>query len=551
MDSWVTAEGAQHDSTRMARRRSTSTSTATQSTSWVVWAGTIVASAIVVVGYVSLTGVTAEIWFQAVAWLSMCMFAVGIHRHRAARLPWIMVGGGFLLFVVGDLLFTLNEFVFKVETFPSSADVAYLAGYPILAIGLAALVRRGGTGHSALIDAGIVITPLAVAGYVYIIEPTAAFGVTFVEKAVSAAYPIGDLVCLAVLVRLVAGMSRSAGSTAASRRSGHPALGILIAGLVALLLGDIIFLSSTLSDTYVSGGWSDGLYLLAYIAIGATALDPSVADIGDPGPRTEVSLSRRRLGLLAIAALVTPTMLAIQWIRAAELTVPLVIGGTIVSFLLVVARMSGLVQALESSRSQLRFEATHDALTGLPNRQLFGARLDEMLRHGRPGALLFVDLDRFKAVNDTLGHHEGDDVLREVARPAALDGAQHRFGRPLGRRRIRGADRVGRRRRAVAGGRTAGRQHPHHPAGRAGPPPRHRIDRDGALGGEHAGRPRRDADASRRRRDVRREAPQRQPTGHRPRVRRTAPWLRRCRRARTWEQLGPTRRTTAPATAPC
>lgn len=413
MDSWVTAESVQHDSARMARRRPTSAPE--RRVWWVVWARTLVASAIAIVGYVALPGVTAEIWFQAVAWLSMCMFAVGIRRHHAARLPWIMVGGGFLLFVVGDLLFTLNEFVFKIETFPSTADVAYLAGYPILAIGLAALVRRGGTGHSALIDAGIVITPLAVAGFVYIIEPTAAFGVTFVEKAVSAAYPIGDLVCLAVLVRLVAGLSRSTASGAASRLSGQPALGILIAGLVSLLLGDLIFLSTTLSDTYVSGGWSDGLYLMSYIAIGATALDPSVAEIGDPGPRTEVSLSRRRLGMLAIAALVTPTMLAIQWIRDAELTVPLVVGGTIVSFLLVVARMSGLVQALETSRSQLRFEATHDALTGLPNRQLFGAHLDEMLRHGRPGALLFVDLDRFKAVNDTLGHHEGDDVLIEVA----------------------------------------------------------------------------------------------------------------------------------------
>jgi diguanylate cyclase (GGDEF)-like protein len=326
-----------------------------------------------------------------------------------------MVGGGFLLFIAGDLLFTLNEFVFHVETFPSSADVAYLAGYPILAIGLAALVRRAGKGHSALIDAGIIITPLAVAGFVYIIEPTAAVGVTFLEKGVSASYPIGDLVCLAVLIRLVAGISRDGGDERPGVR-GQPALGILIASLSALLLGDIIFLSSALSDTYVSGGWSDGLYLMSYLAMGATALDPSVAEVGDSRPQAEVALSRRRLGLLAVAALITPTMLAIQWIRDAELTVPLVVGGTTVSFLLVVARMSGLVQALESSRSQLRFDATHDGLTGLPNRQLFATRLDEALRRGGAGALLFVDLDRFKSVNDTLGHIEGDEVLVEVAR---------------------------------------------------------------------------------------------------------------------------------------
>ncbi|MCU1361502.1 MAG: putative diguanylate cyclase/phosphodiesterase [Ilumatobacteraceae bacterium] len=410
MEIWAKAA----DGTPMLSRRRPAQVVSRRS-SWIAWSATLAAGAVAIIGYVVLSGVTAEIWFQAVAWLSMGAFAFGIHRHRAVGLPWIMVGLGFLSFVIGDLLFTLNEFVFHVATFPSSADVAYLAGYPILAIGLAALARRNGSGHSALIDAGIVITPLAVAGFVYIIEPTAAFGVTFTEKSVSAAYPIGDLVCLAVLIRLVAGLSRDPDDRRASAL-GQPALTILLGSLAALLLGDVIFLSSALSNTYVSGGWSDGLYLMSYVALGATAMDRSVAEVGDPRPQDEVTLSKRRLGLLAVAALITPTMLAVQWIRDAELTVPLVVGGTIVSFLLVVARMSGLVQALESSRSQLRFEATHDVLTGLPNRQLFASRLDTTLRRGGAGALLFVDLDRFKAVNDTLGHHEGDDVLVEVAR---------------------------------------------------------------------------------------------------------------------------------------
>jgi diguanylate cyclase (GGDEF)-like protein len=78
------------------------------------------------------------------------------------------------------------------------------------------------------------------------------------------------------------------------------------------------------------------------------------------------------------------------------------------------SRREVLVQAADN-----RHQSLHDALTGLPNRVLLRQRceaaLDQAARTGTPMALLLIDLDRFKEINDTLGHHHGDLVLRELA----------------------------------------------------------------------------------------------------------------------------------------
>jgi diguanylate cyclase (GGDEF)-like protein len=82
---------------------------------------------------------------------------------------------------------------------------------------------------------------------------------------------------------------------------------------------------------------------------------------------------------------------------------------------------SARVQALrlEKVNAELQHQATHDALTGLPNRVLFLDRLGREIAHaerdGRAFAVLVVDLDRFKVINDTLGHGPGDELLKEIA----------------------------------------------------------------------------------------------------------------------------------------
>jgi diguanylate cyclase (GGDEF)-like protein len=71
--------------------------------------------------------------------------------------------------------------------------------------------------------------------------------------------------------------------------------------------------------------------------------------------------------------------------------------------------------ALMHAEVELRADATHDPLTGLSNRKALRRRFDELSGHGAPIALVLVDLDHFKAVNDTHGHDRGDTVLQDVA----------------------------------------------------------------------------------------------------------------------------------------
>jgi diguanylate cyclase len=76
-------------------------------------------------------------------------------------------------------------------------------------------------------------------------------------------------------------------------------------------------------------------------------------------------------------------------------------------------------RALRQSAATHEYESLHDSLTGLPNRELFRRTAEDALdrgRRGEQGAMVLIDLDHFKDVNDTLGHHAGDELLRIVGR---------------------------------------------------------------------------------------------------------------------------------------
>ncbi|GLY03943.1 MULTISPECIES: GGDEF domain-containing protein [Actinoplanes] len=367
--------------------------------------------AITIVAYVLTPSVAVQGMIGALfhTGLVVTMLA-GIRRHRpGTRWPWYALAAQIALFGAGDVAYWIRTIQHQRDAFPSYADVFYVWCYLSLLIGLGGFVRarRAGWDRPLVLDTAILSSGAAMLGWVFVIGPAARTdGLTPLGLAVSVSYPVFDLLALSLLVRLALGTGRR-----------PPAYRILMTGISILLLTDVAYTLLELEGGYQLGGLLDVGWLTTHSLIGAAALHPTMAAVTVPGRRTDDRMiSRHRLQALTTASLMAPAVLAIEWIRGRPLDVPVVAGGCVVLFLLVMARLQNLVGMLAEALGTAEAQAQTDQLTGLANRRMFHTRWEGALTAGTgPTALLYVDLDGFKTVNDTRGHETGDAVLEVVA----------------------------------------------------------------------------------------------------------------------------------------
>jgi two-component system cell cycle response regulator len=330
---------------------------------------------------------------------------VGIRRNRPSHpLAWYLVLLNQAIYAAGDVTFYIRNDLLKITQYPSISDVLYLLHYPVLIVALVIFIRRRSPGgdRSALIDAGVLAVTAAMLSWIFIIAPSInSPGANTLSRATSAAYPIMDVIMLAMAMWLLVGSRRRTRS-----------FWLLAAALVLLFATDTIYALEQIAGTYHPGGFLDGMWVGYYLLIGASALAPAMVHLGDPIPANSRVPTATRLIGLGIAAVAVPGVLLIEQGRNTLYVFPVIAAGTALLFVLVILRLMGMV-------SEQRRIAVVDLLTGLPNRRYFethyGIDCARAQRSGQSLSMVLFDIDFFKSVNDSYGHAAGDLVLKEIA----------------------------------------------------------------------------------------------------------------------------------------
>ncbi len=347
-------------------------------------------------------------WFQPAAYAACGLVTLLRARHvPAERTPWRLVGVGMLTYAAGSVVYNLVVADVPAARFPSAADALWLAFYPLAFAGLAMLLRirhRGtvaGVWLDGLLGGAVVAAVVAVVAFQPVFEGTSPAGVAAVARL---AYPIADLVALGFVVVVWAFGGRPTDAF----------WGLLAAGFAMLATGDGTYVVGVTDSSWSPGGLVDLPYAVGMGCIAAAAwVQPRPWTV--PGAGVQ-------------ARAVFPIVFAVAGVGLASYAVveglnPLASALALVTLLAVVARFGWTLVWLARRSADLSTRASTDPLTGLANHRTFHERLREELdrarRTGAPLAVVALDLDHFKAINDTYGHAEGDAALQGVGRTLA------------------------------------------------------------------------------------------------------------------------------------
>lgn len=367
--------------------------------------------AFLIAAYYELSGLRIETWALISLSGAIAIVAGTIANRPARKAPWLLLAAALVSFAAGQLSTLIMAKLQVALHFPSFADALYLLTYPLFAAGLLIFIywRTPDKDRRSLIDALTLTAGLALLSWTFLIQPYVHNpGLSGPQKIVAIAYPLGDVLLLALIARLLV-----------------PATGwamcvkLLNIGVVGCLASDAAFGAIQLHGTFHSGTIVDLGWALFYAACGASALHPTMAKLTEPVARQLVEVSPGRLAALMLASLIAPVVL---------LTV---VPGGLTSDVSVIAVFSAILYLLVLTRLWDAAASHRRAL----NRE-------RALRRAGLSLVTAVDVTQVAAtVKDAasalLGEHSQGDALLGVKidgtlRDAAAGGAEPAPGDPLG-----------------------------------------------------------------------------------------------------------------------
>jgi len=393
------------------------------------------------------------------AFATLGLFMAARHSSSISKRmgnAWRLLAFAQLAYTIGDVSWAVIELGLKQTPYPSFSDIWYLLYYPLFMIGAFLLSSHQ---HSRLewtkraLDAGIIIIGALLGFGIFLLSPSTLLAEpqTPLLSILNLAYPVSDLVLVAAILWLM--------SSNVNKQMSLPILLLVCSSLLMILCDSLFSYQSNVGIPYFGGGLIDFGYLVSYVLTGMAGFyQANTIKFSDemrrrelplPDPNNKwqsilaympyawvffayalliycfnssiaVNISLMFVGVgVMVAMVILRQFIALQENRSLNIRLQKVISHVQKQTLVLEETNSELeneIMVRKQAEEQLSYDALHDSLTDLPNRSLFNHRLEHAIKDSKLHpehvySILFMDIDQFKVINDSLGHDKGDQLL--------------------------------------------------------------------------------------------------------------------------------------------